>query len=55
VWYRAESVIQIAYAVRIAFAQLLALNDKPDLAFVEISVLPLDFVLKPRAEYLVSW
>ena len=52
-WNWAKSVVKITYAVRVAFAHVLALYDKPDFAFVEIPIFPLDFVVKPCAENLV--
>jgi hypothetical protein len=54
-WYRAESIIEITYTVRIAFTHVLALHHKSNFAFVEIAILPLDFVVKPSAEYLILW
>ena len=52
-WNWAESVVEITYAVRVAFAHVLTLHDKPDFAFVEVPIFPLNFVVKPSAEYLV--
>ena len=51
----AECVVEIADAIGIAFAHMLALNYQTYLTFVKFAIFAFDLIMETCAEYFVLW